>query len=295
MCKHFCVISLFLLLAFQLEGQTLISQNIDFSDTTQVHRFLTERGDQLLGRLQRIENDSFYFQMRNLPTVLVFHLSEVDAVWVKGENRPVRIVTSEREKPRKPVVQREMPTNQLLYSATALPYPEKGAYRNVMVLWNQVDFQPNPHLSIGGGILVPALVTLRLQGKVSITEFLHAGVAVQHYQIFYDEGAATHPYGMITAGDHQKFLNLTFGYWYRFGTFVEDPFPMLSLGGSYQISDRWRFYAEAMVVLDDFDNYVVPSFNVSTSRRRSMFEFGVVTIPDIEFPLFPQLSYHLMF
>lgn len=70
---------------------------------------------------------------------------------------------------------------------------------------------------------------------------------------------------------------------------------MLSLGGSYQISDRWRFYAEAMVVLDDFDNYVVPSFNVSTSRRRSMFEFGVVTIPDIEFPLFPQLSYHLMF
>ncbi len=278
-------------------SQTIISEDIDFADTSQVHLLQTDRGDVLIGRLERIENDSFYFQLRGTENIIAFRLNTVRAVWPAEGEKPE--LGSPSGKARTREGKRRIPpaTNQMIYSATALPFAGDGSYRNTLILWNQADYQPSEHISFGGGMLVPVLFMIRAQTQVSFSEFVHAGITIQHHQVIVDPdgSGSTHPYAMVTVGDRDKYLNFTYGYWFQHGTFADDPFPMVSLGGSITLSPKWRFFAEAMAILNGFDNYIVPSFNFSTFNRRSMLEFGVAAIPESDFPLIPILSYSYLF
>jgi hypothetical protein len=291
---------LMVLLSPTLVGQTIISQQLKIADTTQIHVLFTTDGHQVFGLTRYIHNDTVGFQIRNLPTVNRFLLAEVNFIGLANES----FQQVQEPAPFRPVNDEEwireeypMPLNQLLYSATAIPYASKGAYRNTMLLVNQLDAKINDNFGVSAGALVPALLMGRVQAQLSASDMLHVGLAVQQYVILWDEQSATHPYAMVTVGQRDRYLNFTMGYWidrygYRSGN---DQYPMVTLGGSFAFTEDWRFFVEGAAVFQTYENLMLPSFNFSNRRRKSVLEFGVLAIPDTSFPLLPLLSYQRIF
>jgi hypothetical protein len=285
---------------YSMNAQTIISHQLRVADSTQVHALFTLDGHQFFGLTQYIHDDTIGFQIRNLSTIKTFLLSEVSFIGLATES------FSSLDKPKtiEPIDDEEwirekypMPLNQLLYSATAIPYASKGTYRNTMILINQVDAKINKNFSFSGGTLVPALLMGRLQAHASASDMLHIGLAVQQYVILWDEQSATHPYAMVTVGQRDRYLNFTMGYWIDMYGFTErnDHYPMVTLGGSFEFAPDWRFFVEGAAVFQTYDNLMLPSFNFSNRRRKSVLEFGVLAIPTSDFPLLPLLSYQRIF
>ncbi|WP_020538174.1 hypothetical protein [Lewinella cohaerens] len=293
------LLSLFAFLSFYgMNAQAIISHQLRVADSTQLHALFTADGHQFFGLTQYIHDDTVGFQIRNLSTTKTFLLSNISFLGLATasfstveEPTPVEPEDEEWIREKYP-----MPLNQLLYSATAIPYASKGTYRNTMILVNQVDSKISKNFSFSGGALVPALLMGRLQAHASASDMLHIGLAVQQYVILWDEQSATHPYAMVTVGQRDRYLNFTMGYWIdRYGFRSSDHYPMVTLGGSFAFAQDWRFFVEGAAVFQTYDNLMLPSFNFSNRRRKSVLEFGVLAIPDTDFPLLPLLSYQRIF
>lgn len=295
------LLSLFAFLSFySMNAQTVISHQLRIADSTQLHALFTTDGHQVFGLTEYIHNDTVGFQIRNLSTTKTFLLSDISFIGLATES----FSAVDESVPVKPMDEEEfirekypMPLNQLLYSATAIPYASKGTYRNTMILVNQVDSKINKNFSFSGGALVPALLMGRLQAHASASDMLHIGLALQQYIILWDEQSATHPYAMVTVGQRDRYLNFTMGYWIdRYGfTERNDSYPMVTLGGSFEFAPDWRFFVEGAAVFQTYNNLMLPSFNFSNRRRKSVLEFGVLAIPSSDFPLLPLLSYQRIF
>jgi hypothetical protein len=288
-----------------LNAQTVIGENFQISKPDQNHVLLTQSGDQLLGRVLFIQDDTIGFQMRNLKDTIRFSLSEVAFI---GDSEQLRIQIAEQKEAGllSPVVDNTttprgkefpMPTNNLFYSATALNHNAKGTFRNTLLLYNYLERQFSPNISVGAGGFLPGFITLRAQLKKSLTEFVHIGAAYQVFQILVDDQRASHPYAMLTIGDRQKYLNFTYGFWIdKFGfNDTRDTYQMFTAGGSFAFTETWRFYAEVVTVYEAFDPTVLPSFSFSNHRRRNTYEFGLLAIPASDFPLLPLFTYYLSF
>ncbi|WP_367389336.1 hypothetical protein [Lewinella sp. LCG006] len=298
--KHAFYFLWMILLSTALKGQTIISQQLTIADTTQQHVLFTTDGRQLFGLTQFIHDDTLGFKVRNVPTVNRFALKDINFLGLASES----FQQTKDIAPMKPKEEEEwiretypMPLNQLLYSATAIPYASKGTYRNTMVLANQIDIRIRNNFGVSGGALIPALLMGRVQAHLSASDMLHIGLAVQQYVVLWDEQSSTHPYAMVTLGQRDKYLNFTMGYWMdRFGyrTGIER-YPMVTLGGSFAFTEDWRFFIEGAAVFQTYQNLMLPSFNFSNRRRKSVLEFGVLAIPDSSFPLLPLLSYQRIF
>jgi hypothetical protein len=291
---------LMIFLSLTVTGQTIISQQLSIGDTSQMHVLFTTDGHQIFGLTRFIHNDTVGFQIRNVPTVNRLLLRDVNFIGLANES----FQQTKETKSLEPIEDEEwirekypMPLNQLLYSATAIPYASKGTYRNTMILVNQIDVKISDNFGVSGGALVPALLMGRVQTNVSASEMLHIGLAVQQYVILWDEQSATHPYAMVTVGRRDRYLNFTMGYWIdRYGyNSTSNKYPMVTLGGSFAFAEDWRFFVEGAAVFQTYENLMLPSFNFSNRRRKSVFEFGVLAIPDTEFPLLPLLSYQRIF
>lgn len=298
--KYAFSLLLFFAVYGQLTAQTVISHEINIADTTQLHALYTTDGHQFLGLTKYIHDDTIGFQIRNITKVRSFKLSDIAFLGLFEESFSQtggfyiddNLLTDEDIG-----VSYPMPLNQLLYSATGIPYASNGTYRNTMVLANQVDFQISNNFGVSGGALIPALLMGRAQFQLSASDMLHLGLAVQHYIILFDEQSATHPYAIVTLGDRKQYLNFTMGYWIdRYGySNRNDTYPMVTMGGSFAFAKNWRFFVDAAAVFQAGDNLVLPSFNFSNKRRKSMLEFGMLAIPEGSFPLLPLLSYHRIF
>ena len=285
-----------------LSSQTIISNALDFADPAQTHNLLTYRQDQLLGRVLFIHNDTIGFQLFNLRDTTLFLLEDVAFLGVAGEAMSVlnsaapaeiRVPVYNRRRPPVP-----LPANQLLFSATALPYPEKGAYRNTMLLVNQADYQFNKNVSIGAGILIPASIMARGQVRYSITDFVHIGLAAEQYVHFFDAATSFHPYTMLTVGEREKFINFTVGYWIDNYAYFDDGravYPLISFAASFSFANNWRVYTETVAVFESFENIILPYFMFSHHRHRRTLEFGLVAIPSSVIPLLPLISYGYSF
>ncbi len=293
---------LMILLSQTVTGQTIISQQLSINDTSQMHVLFTIDGHQVFGLTRFIHNDTIGFQIRNVPTINRFLLADVSFIGLANET--FQEVEGEEPVVAQPLYGEDwyrknypMPLNTLLYSATAIPYASKGSYRNTMILVNQIDTKITNNFSVSGGTLVPALLMGRVQGHLSASEMLHIGLAVQHYVILWDEQSATHPYAMVTVGQRDRYLNFTMGYWIdRYGySGSSERYPMVTLGGSFEFAQDWRFFVEGAAVFQTYQNLVLPSFNFANRRNKSVLEFGVLAIPDTEFPLLPLLSYQRIF
>lgn len=295
-----------LLTVLSTQAQTVISPNIDFKSERQTHILVTTNSDQFIGKIIAIRNDSIDFKLRNLDNIVSFELSKVKFLGVSGEKQSDYSYFSEEASPQSDK-ERPMPTNQLFYTASALPYQSNGAYRNTMLLWNQFDLQVGKHFNIGAGSIIPALIAIRAQVKVSLSHMIHAGINLQEYVILFDNQSANHSYAVLTFGDYEKYLNFSYGLWTdrfdfdNFGGSSTDHYPTLGLGGSYDFGSGWRFYVDALVLFNyktffrNSTTVIFPSFNFSRQKKRSMFELGLVSVPDSGIPIIPIVSYNFIF
>jgi hypothetical protein len=302
--SFYSLLILLLTLPFCLEAQTIIGENFQLNKPDQNHVLLTHNGDQLLGRVLFIQDDIVGFQLRNLRDTIQFTLQEIAFIGDSQElklqiaaQKDVVATSTAEEKRTSRGKEFPMPTNNLFYSATALNHGAKGTYRNTLLLYNYLERQFSPNISVGAGGFLPGFITLRAQLKKSLTDFIHIGAAYQVFQILVDDQRASHPYAMVTIGDNQKYLNFTYGYWIdRFGfNDSRDTYQMFTAGGSFSITDTWRFYAEIVTAYQPFDTTVLPSFSFSNHRRRNTYEFGLLAIPASDFPLLPLFTYYLSF
>lgn len=287
-----------------LNAQTVIGENFKITDDNQGHILLTRSGDQFLGRVLSIQDDTILFQIRNLSDTIRFSFPEVTFI---GDSQKINLQIAEEKqtrlelaessdkKPKRPAF--PMPTNNLFYSGTALNNDSKGTFRNTLLLYNYLERQITPNISLGGGGFLPGFITIRGQLKKSLTDFVHIGASYQVFQILIDDQRATHPYAMVTIGDKRKYLNFTYGYWIdRFGfNDSRDTYQMVTLGGSFAFLDNWRFYAEAVAAYQAFDTTILPSFIFSNHSRRNTYEFGILALPTFDFPLLPLFTYYLSF
>ncbi|MCB0639857.1 MAG: hypothetical protein KDC54_24710 [Lewinella sp.] len=282
------------------QDQLIISHDIDFGDSTQVHYLHTTRGDQFVGRLLQIRDSILVFKLQRVARPLELPLREV--TYVGLQRRPdkaasadepasgqARSYAANRWEPALP------PAQRLLYAATALPMEGRGSFRNVMVLYNEATRQFSEYFNVSAGAIVPAVFSARVQGRVSLNELVHIGIAAQYFLPAFDpEFDVLHPYFILTIGEPKAFVNFHYGKWLDLSF---DPFHqnMLGMGGSYVLSPRWRLYAEGMVVWDDFDTLVFPIFMAGHSWRRNTIEFGISVLPESDIVAIPVVGFSMRF
>lgn len=303
MLKKVITLTLFIFSIQFIFAQTLISPNIDLNNSVeQTHILITHDGSSYIGRVSSIDQNSVYFIIRNLDTSIKINMQDVDFLGLAEERKEDFINTNKesQEANKKKVI--ILPSNQLLYSATALPYPCKGTVRSTMIIVNQADFQLGKHFSLGANVVIPALVGARAQAKISLNETIHTGLTTQFFLPLISTDFRNHTYAMLTIGDYDKFLNVGYGFWFdisssanEFSPEEEDPFPMLSLAASYNIHKNWRIHIETMALFEEHNKQVLPSITVSKALKRGMFEFGLVSIPSSFVPLIPLFSYNIVF
>lgn len=183
---------------------------------------------------------------------------------------------------------RVAPNNHLLLDATALPYKNRGLYRNTMLLGNQVDVAIHPNFSIGGTIFVPFFATARLQARVSLSELFHIGASIQRGVIIYGEGSVTAPAGMLTIGNHTSYLNMSYGTW------IEEKARMRKVGiaGSHAFNDQWRLRAELLLLMTTYETDKIFTLNASYHKHRSTVEMGFINIYAFSsLPVLPLVTY----
>lgn len=283
------LLPLCLLLHLSLSAQAVISHRLQLGDTSQVHTLRTVRGDQFIGRLTRIEDERFYFLLRHIDEPTIFALSEIAFIGLAEETYdPGRRMAKPGNEAAHPK-DNYLPVQNLVYTASAFPYDGGGAYRNTLLLYNIVDLQWGPNVTIGGGLVLPVAVLARLKAAFSLTPTVHLGAMVQHFQTLIESGALTHGYLLATVGTREKYLNFGLGYWHDH---VErETHPTLDFGASWVFAPRWRFFAEVFVVFDSFDNPILPTVNFAHFRRAGVFEFGIAGLPDSGLPIIPLISY----
>lgn len=268
----------------------IFSENIDLTDSAQMHILETKRGDRFVGRITKIENTEIYFLFRN-ESPLQFKFQDVLRVWVAGDLPPGR----QGNKDDDAFDPTFYPPEYILYSPTAFSYPRGGGtYRNTDLLWNVVDFGVTDNFSIGGGAVIPLLFALRLKGTFEIAPKFRFGFGQNTFIPFVpDAASATHLFAVGTVGQAERFLNLSFGYWLNW----EDT-NNLSLvftgGGGFNISDNWRLLIDVFYMSDP-DVGVMPSFMLSWTNSRNSVDFGFINVPDTDVPLLPAISYQRRF
>lgn len=293
-----CLMVALLLAHFaQGQGELVISHDLRLDDTTQVHYLHTTRGDVFVGRLLDFRQDSLEFRLRRVPRPLVFHFREVTYV---GPDRRPRRGEEKEEEGESPARERSgryqpsgPPVHRLFYSATGFPMEGDGEYRNAMILFNETTVKVNDHFSVSGGALFPVVFVARATGRTSISETFHLGLSAHFYMPIIDpEFSVLHPYLHLTIGRPEGYMNFSYGPWLDLSAFPSHA-QLLGIGGAYSMSDRWRFFGEAMLVWDEFDVYFVPTALFGHSWRRNSIEFGLAGLPESDILLFPVVGYSL--
>lgn len=284
-----------------LKAQLIISPEVKIANSDQVQLLVTVKGDQWIGLCTELNDNTLVFKARGVEQPMQYQLNELSYLGLAAGTYTPTTQLKMQEYAGRPVdfSNYEMPTNQLLYSATALPYLNRGSYRNTMVLINEVNIKAGKHFSFSVSGIVPVFVSVRAQTHFSASDFFHLGGAIQHHIPVFDWNHATHAYAIATLGNRHAYLNFTAGYWvegynYRYsGGEGGQVSPTLSLGGAYRINENWRIMVEGFIYFDrdDYNDLALPTFQFSYFRRKGMFDFGVVAIPDPYIPVLPVISY----
>ena len=227
---HFTRSLLVVFLFFILAGASLsslqaqiISQDLDLSDTTQMHLVYTKKGDRLVGRILSIENTNVAFLL-NDRIELQFQLSELEEIQVlDGDNleEDTNIETrrkSYQEKKRK-IHGYENLIPYLVPTGFGLKKGETEV-RNFNLFLFSIDHGIEDHLSIGADLLPFFSIIIpnaRIKTNYSFNDNLHISGSANLTGIFltsFDFEAIGLAYiaGALTIGTPKRFLNFSTGY-----------------------------------------------------------------------------------
>lgn len=302
-CSLFSVFCLFFFFASpEVTGQ-IFSPAINLNDSTQQHLMVTQRGDRIVGQIQKIEGTTISFLMKT-GNIVNYSFQEIEWVGLRDEKQPEkkRYGNSDPELPKLRIAPELNGCENLLASPSGFNFRKgTGEYRNLQVVVNTADYGFTDHFSAGAGIVIPFIFVLRFKGTIDYNEILHLGAGTTTFIPISEDlvGAPfTHLYGVVTLGRPKAFLNATFGYGFNWGgSDFDNPaaiqtVPLLtSFGGSITVGERLRFIIDvAYLKGNDLDD-VMPSFTVGWLGRMSRFELGLFSFIGVDSFALPVLSY----
>jgi hypothetical protein len=289
------------LLPFILESQ-VIKGELNLSDTAQIHRIETQRGDVFLGRITKIENTDVRF-LFNENIELTFQLSDL---------KEITVITPEKagekhryDESRKEFVRKEQALHgheRGLYLPTGFMLRKGEAeYRNIAVFYNSIDVGVSDNLNLGiGGIpmLLANLFHLKMRVGGSIGEYVHLSLNANGYlgfAIASDVAAGAFGSGAISIGKPDRHLTLGAGYGILGDEFNRDNAIILQAGGSYRFREKFRMFGELIFPASNASGLLF-SGGMSWLIDQNRLDFGLsfIGIDRTAFP-FPFVAYGYRF
>jgi hypothetical protein len=290
------------LLPFILESQ-VIKGELNLSDTAQIHRIVTQRGDVFLGRITKIENTDVRF-LFNENIELTFQLSDL---------KEITVITPEKagekhryDDSRKEFVRKEQALHgheRGLYLPTGFMLRKGEAeYRNIAVFYNSIDVGVSDNLNLGiGGIplLLANLFHLKMRVGGSIGENVHLSLNANGYvasAIAAEVAGGAFGSGAISIGKPDRHLTLGAGYGILSNDFDSDDAIILQAGGSYRFREKFRLFGELLLPAASNASGLLFSGGVSWLIDENRLDFGLsfFGIDRTAFP-FPFVAYGYRF
>lgn len=273
--RIFSTLSFLLFFVYGTKAQVTVKGELKLGDTTQVHILHTRSDERLEGRVTGFDAEKLTFLLEN-QNIRVFLLSEIWFVEVKSEKTPVIPAKYDGT---------QGVTDNLLYTPTAWMLKRKQArYRNLMVLYNSLDYGFTDHINGGVSIfsiLITGMVSARVKAGFKLGKYLHIAAAGQVFSIFLVEtelAAGAMGYGVLTFGTSENYLNLGIGR--AFAGDIDDPATAFNWGGSFRIHPKWRLFGEYLVLRNEFDGKgVLSTLGTSWFNQEHRVDAGVTVLP----------------
>lgn len=284
--------SLLILLSFSGNSQVQIIGLWWPEDTTDVHVLTTVRGDELAGRLLKIESATLGFLLDSGDT-LTYSPQEVKSVKIINE---------------KPTPQsNDVICERLLVSPTAFSLKKgENEYRNIMFLYNSYHRGITDKISLGAG-LMPIFIThigwIDAKFSIKLGENLHAGTGGllgEGFIINMSEAESsdswnkywfTGGFGAFTIGSTDRFINLSIAKIILIEDGYKENSPWLySLGSSFKIGKSKRLFVEAGNYPENPNEWTL-GLGITTLYKGNSFDAGLLFFPGQRPRMLPAFAY----
>ncbi|NJB84689.1 hypothetical protein GGR26_000434 [Lewinella marina] len=259
------------LLPFLLAGQDRpgrISARVTIGDTSQVHLLTLVDNSTFFGTVTAVTGDSVRLVSRSFADPLVVPWERVHRIsrYRGGWGAPSA----------------QLALDDLTLVRTALPFAGRRRFKTVMLMYNALDFNLNPHLQLGVGNAAVLGLTFSQRYRTSLSSWLHLGVSNETLVIptlsLYSVGVglAGDLTGLLTVGSSDQFVHFGTGLFYIAG---EGPLANFRLGAGRRISPSVHLSGELLAVGTDAGQLaVLPSLTVGLARRSHRWGFGLATV-----------------
>jgi len=259
---------LFILLIFVLFNSNLNSQIIDsdlnLTDESQEHIVTMNNDNIMVGIVTQITSTVVYFKFHG--NIMQLNLSDVKSIEVKGNSQDSSYEIQGHE--------------SLALSQTAYNFKKKqGEYRTYYAVAHMIDFGITDNISIGGGVIIPAIAFLR--AKISTNNEdnnFNIGLVFGSYFGIIDNFGFEPVIQLgtvVTIGDPTKFLNFGFGSLWP-TEFPEDYLLPITIGGAMHLNSNWRLTMDNYIfVIPEYDEVtLLPTFGASWFNAKNRVDFG---------------------
>ncbi len=175
---------------------------------------------------------------------------------------------------------------------------KKGEYRNTMIIGNSLHYGFTNNISASIGVapfLFNFVWNMKTKFAFDVGEFVHIGITAEvigNYHPTYSPESWVYGYPTlsISIGTEENYWNLSYGKLIPIveGVTIEGPFDLVTLGGSWRIKHKGRFFLEIINLFErddyygDENYYNLISLGGSWFNAKSRVDFGVLILPKIE-------------
>ena len=273
MKKFYWLFLLFFVIGtIQLSAQAKISSKINLRDKAQVHRLLTIRGAQFIGRILYFDSNKVRFEI-STGSIITYPIEDVKELGLANESRN----SFEQE------FFTQFP--ELFISRTAFnPKRKQKHLRSTQVLLNTLDFGATDNYSIGVGYLVPYSIILKSKLTTTRESLFNYGLGLDFVIGLADEDQSRrllNVYGVTSVGTKRNFFNFSAGVVIplRSKNRQLDTPIFLSFGGLFSINDYLKVIAD-IIYLEDGDPKIRPGVGLSWLHGLNRLDIGVFYFSD---------------
>lgn len=278
-------------------------RGFEVGNASQKHALYTQVGNRFNGRITEIDGEKITFEMEN-GTVIYFEEAEIKKVEVyKLGHTRMKKANGVRYKKWKSFEGEDYILGQSRLFASQTGFGVKKGeveYRGTQILINEMNYGVAKGFSIGGGLfplIVENIFTFKADFHQSIGDFVHLSAGGQLFASIGGIGSegsgegAVLAYAAASFGSPARFINVAYNRWKDLDGFNKGD--VVSVGGSFKISRRWRVFGDYFFTYDDnqrdpsffFDRPTLESrailiFGTSWFNKLNKIDFGFVLVPD---------------